>query len=745
MSHTAQYIHVLLPGLWPEFDYLPAVDTDASHYQPGARVRVPLGRRTVVGLVSRVSASSDVAAERLKPVEALLERQSLFSSDQLKLGQWLAEYYHSPGGDALLTMLPALLRKGKVGDAYEQTQWRISDHGLGLLETALARAPRQQALLNWLRDNHQQGQPWADSESMTQAGFPTRLASTLREKSLVESRQATAYPANCGSVLVGPGDQCAATPNREQAQALAMLAQQRGKFAVTLLDGVTGSGKTEVYLQAIAAALAAGGQVLVLIPEIGLTPQTIARFTRRLAEPVAVLHSGLNDRERLAAWQAAANGYARVIVGTRSAVFCAAPDLSLIIIDEEHDSSYKQMDGMRYSARDVAIKRAQDLQIPVVLGSATPALETLHNVARGRYAVARLQQRAGDIQLPDIELLDTRREQLQDGFSDHALALIGNTLGAGQQVLVFINRRGFAPVLMCHDCGWHAQCEHCDARLTLHQSDRSLRCHHCDHRQALPSSCPRCLSTQLLRIGQGTERTEAALAARFPGVELIRIDRDTARGKQALGEQLARVNSGQAAILVGTQMLAKGHHFEHLQTVIALDIDNGLFSPDFRSPERTLQLLTQVAGRAGRSRGRGQVLVQTHLPDHPLLQCWQEGGYHAAVTSLLEERKVQALPPFMHLALLRADHHLPSQAERFLAELQRRLHSPGASNGCQVVGPISALMEKKAGRHRAQLICKAASRQALHQTLERLRQLIDSSKTPSGMRWSIDVDPSEVA
>ena len=311
-------------------------------------------------------------------------------------------------------------------------------------------------------------------------------------------------------------------------------------------------------------------------------------------------------------------------------------------------------------------------------------------------------------------------------------------------MLVFLNRRGYAPTLICEDCGWHAQCDHCDARLTLHQSDQSLRCHHCDHRSHIPGNCPRCLSTRLQRIGQGTERTEARLAELFPGTELIRIDRDTARNRHALSEQLDRINSGMPAILIGTQMLAKGHHFTNLQAVIALDIDNGLFNPDFRSPERTLQLLTQVSGRAGRSQQRGRVLIQTHLPDHPLLQRWQEGGYHAAIAPLLEERELQALPPFRHLALLRADHHLPGRAERFLATLHQRLASSGTTSGCQTVGPITALMEKKAGRHRAQLLCKAASRASLHQTLGQLRTQIASSKQPAGLRWSIDVDPVEV-
>ena len=425
MPQPAQYIHVLLPGLWQEFDYLPAEATDAASYCQGARVRVPLGRRSVIGLVWRVSASSEVSADRLKRVVSLIDAESPLSNDQLALGQWLAEYYHCPLADALMTMLPGRLRKGSVGSAYSRVEWRISAHGLGLLETALRRAPKQQALLNWLREHHQNGNPWVGASSMSAAGFPSRLASALLEKSLVENRQVPAYPTRCASILQGQGDQHPATLNQEQAGALELIAANSGRFAVTLLDGVTGSGKTEVYLQAIANTLASAGQVLVLIPEIGLTPQTIARFTQRLAVPIAVLHSGLNDRERLAAWQAAANGHARVIVGTRSAVFCAAPDLALIVIDEEHDSSYKQMEGMRYSARDVAIKRAQDLRLPVILGSATPALETLHNVSRGRYSVARLQQRASELQLPTIELVDTRRQDLQGGFSDAALALSG--------------------------------------------------------------------------------------------------------------------------------------------------------------------------------------------------------------------------------------------------------------------------------------------------------------------------------
>ena len=484
--------------------------------------------------------------------------------------------------------------------------------------------------------------------------------------------------------------------------------------------------------------------MLVLVPEIGLTPQTINRFVNRFDVPIAIFHSGLTDRERLAAWTAAKDGMAGIIIGTRSAVFTPMANAGLIIIDEEHDGSYKQQDSLRYSARDIAIIRARTKNIPVVLGSATPSLETLFNVQTKKYLHATLKERAGSASPPSIEILDIRCKELHEGLSDNAIAAISETLSNGQQAMVFVNRRGFAPLLMCHDCGWHAQCDHCDARLTLHNRPRELRCHHCDHRTHVPSSCVRCQSTRLLSVGQGTQRSADALSALFPQFPVIRIDRDTTQGKQAMGEQVDLINRGEPAILVGTQMLAKGHHFPALNLVIVLDIDQGLYNPDFRGPEKTVQLLTQVAGRAGRTGHAGKVLIQTHLPEHPLLQIWQTESYQGIVEAMLNERSLRSLPPYAHIALIRADSHKPEHAMQFLNSLAMQQTNRVNQNGCQLIGPLAAVMEKRAGRHRAQLMIKSEHRKSLHGEVKQLIHWLDQSKKPSGLRWSIDIDPQDV-
>jgi len=497
-------------------------------------------------------------------------------------------------------------------------------------------------------------------------------------------------------------------------------------------------------LRAIEKVLANDQQVLVLVPEIGLTPQTINRFVNRFAVPIAIFHSGLTDRERLAAWTAAKDGVAGIIIGTRSAVFTPMANLGLIIIDEEHDGSYKQQDSLRYSARDIAIIRARTKSIPVVLGSATPSLETLFNVQTKKYRHATLKERAGSASPPSIEIVDIRCQALHEGLSDDAIAAIGDTLSGGQQAMVFVNRRGFAPLLMCHDCGWHAQCDHCDARLTLHNRPRELRCHHCDYRAQVPSSCVRCQSSRLMNVGQGTQRSADALSALFPRFPVIRIDRDTTQGKQAMGEQVDIINRGEPAILVGTQMLAKGHHFPALNLVVVLDIDQGLYNPDFRGPEKTVQLLTQVAGRAGRTGHAGKVLIQTHLPEHPLLQTWQTESYQGIVETLLNERSLRSLPPYAHMALIRADSHKPEHAMQFLNALAMQQANTVNQSGCQLIGPLAAVMEKRAGRHRAQLMIKSEQRKSLHGAVKQLIHWLDQSKKPTGLRWSVDIDPQDV-
>lgn len=507
-----------------------------------------------------------------------------------------------------------------------------------------------------------------------------------------------------------------------------------------LLHGITGSGKTEIYLRLIPPLLQAGKQILVIVPEIGLTPQLLARFTRFFPDTRMVcLHSGLSDGERLQAWLQARNGQAQIIIGTRSAIFTPAPHLSLIIIDEEHDASLKQQDSFRYHGRDLAIKRASMLNIPVVLGSATPSLESLFNAQNGRYHYIRLGQRPGSARPPDLQLQDTRPFELQAGLTPASLQAIRHTLARGEQAMVFLNRRGFAPTLYCPSCGWQASCQHCSVNMTWHARRNRLICHHCGAEQSTPTTCPSCHSPKLTTQGQGTERLELALQTHFPDFPVLRIDRDSTSRKGELEELLAQVRSNQPLILTGTQMLAKGHDFPNLTLVVISDIDQSLMSTDYRALERLGQLLVQVAGRAGRAEKPGQVILQTSQPEHPLLLQLIGQGYSAFARHILEERKRWGFPPYGYQALIRANAKDMEKALQVLEHIRQRLSDSGQDIRC--MGPTPAPIEKRANRYRAQLLINSTRRAALHTVLGTLTS--EGVKLPgcSGVRWSVDIDP----
>jgi len=536
--------------------------------------------------------------------------------------------------------------------------------------------------------------------------------------------------------------------NTAQQSACEQITGALGRYHGFLLDGVTGSGKTEVYLQAIAHTRSLGKQALVLVPEISLTPQTLARFQQRFAEPIAVLHSGLTARQRLNAWLMASSGQAGIIIGTRSAVFTPMFAPGLIIVDEEHDSSFKQQDGFRYSARDLAVMRASAEHIPVVLGSATPSLESLHNAASGRYTRLQLAERAGVAIKPVFVLVDTHTQQMQQGFSASLLDHIKRHLSDGNQVLVFINRRGFAPVQQCGDCGWTAECTFCDARLTIHKNPPHLCCHHCERRHPIFRHCPDCGGKSMQAIGVGTERSESFLQQYFPETEVIRIDRDVTRKKDELERLLAKVQQGEPCILVGTQMLAKGHHFPDVTLVAVLEADSGLFSADFRGQEFMAQLLTQVAGRAGRSDKPGEVLIQTQHASHQSLQLLINRGYHALAELLMRERQHTDMPPFTFLACLRAE-AINSQAPLDFLMTARTLveqicDSRTLGNSILINGPLPAPMEKRANRYRQQLLIRAHHRQELQQLLSSVCLKLESLSSQRQVRWSVDVDPQDM-
>jgi primosomal protein N' (replication factor Y) len=507
-----------------------------------------------------------------------------------------------------------------------------------------------------------------------------------------------------------------------------------GTFHVWLLEGITGSGKTEVYLQSIETVVASGGQALLLVPEISLTPQTIARVRSRFPGSVN-FHSGLTDSERWDAYLACRDGTANVLVGTRSAVFAQFPDLRLIIIDEEHDSSFKQQDGLRYSARDVAVLRAQTLGIPVVLGSATPSLESLDNVRKARYGHLRLTSRPGIYSSPSFHILDIRGQALDEGLSQNMLRVMARHLNSGGQVLTYVNRRGFSPVLTCSTCGWVADCPHCDSRLTLHRQPSAMRCHHCGYQAPVPSQCENG-HANLLPIGVGTQRTEAALERIFSNYPVLRLDRDTIRSSHQLEDHLEQIQTGRPMILVGTQMLAKGHHFPGVSLVAIINADSGFLSSDFRAPERTAQTIMQVAGRAGRAERKGEVWIQTLQPDHPSLQRLVTEGYSAFAENELANRISAGLPPAAAMALIRADATTISEAENFLGTIKQHLDS-----GVSVSGPVPAPIQRIANRYRLQLMLLSSSRSALQRNCSNIR-ILPATRT---LRWSIDIDPYDGA
>jgi len=717
------------------FDYLAPQSSDVLP-QPGCRVMVPFGRRTVVGVVVETADASGHDPGKLKAIETIIDRRPLVSADLWQVYRWAYDYYQHPAGDALSGILPALLRRGADADGDPIEHWQLSTHGHGLPETALSRAKKQQQLLNLLR---QQGP--LPAAAITAAGIGREIIRALAGKGLIESISVTPQPPQqeAASWLKGTP-----LPLRDEQQ-LALAAIQLDSFNTYLLQGETGSGKTEVYLQAIAAVLASGRQALVLIPEINLTPQTLARFRQRFCCDIAVLHSGLTDRERLSAWQRARDGRARIVIGTRSAVFTPLATPGILIVDEEHDASYKQQEGFRYSARDVAVMRGHRESVPVILGSATPALESLANCERGRYQRLVLKERPAGVSLPRWRLIDLRGSGLTAGFSEPLLNAIRATLTAGNQVLVFVNRRGYAPLMLCHDCGWMANCHQCSARLTVHRGQRRLLCHHCETPQPLPHQCPDCHSPNLAFVGQGTERSETVLAELFPEVPVLRVDRDTTRRKDAMEKLVDEVNRGEPCILVGTQMLAKGHHFAKVTLAALLDVDGGLFSADFRATEKMGQLITQVAGRAGREQQAGTVLLQSHLCDHPLITRLTSDGYAAFATDLLAQRRFADLPPWSHLALVRAEAENPQAAEQLLQRLRQeaeRLSPP--TPALRYLGPLPSAMERRNNRYRFQLSLCADQRRLLHPLLSALCQWLEADKDARHVRWSVDVDPQDM-
>ncbi|WGE54007.1 primosomal protein N' [Actinobacillus equuli subsp. haemolyticus] len=708
----------------------------------GVRVEVPFGNQTKIGVVVDFPKTSDVSEDKIKPIKAVLDLEPIFDEEIWALIRWAARYYHAPIGEVAINALPVKLRNGDSTERSQPDYFAVTEAGrAALLSGENKRAKKQQDLLAELAETANFFEkPTACSQSAWKG---------LLEKNYIEPVNVPFEPQHWQKKLQNRplvNLQNRLVLNKQQTLVVSRLTVQNG-FETFLLNGVTGSGKTEVYLQVIEEVLKRGEQVLVLVPEIGLTPQTVQRFKARFNVEIDVLHSNMNETERLNAWLRAKNGESAIVIGTRSALFSQFEKLGLIIIDEEHDSSFKQQDGWRYHARDLAILRAKNLHIPIILGSATPSLESVQNAQNGKFIELSLTARAGNAQQSKQQLIDLKTQRITAGLSDRLLAMMKQHLEQGNQVMLFLNRRGFAPVLLCHECGWICECDACEKPYTYHQKQKILRCHHCSSQRVIPRQCGHCGSTNLITTGVGTEQLEQVLSEQFPTYQISRIDRDSTARKGALENHLNDIREGKSQILIGTQMLAKGHHFPNVTLVAIVNVDSALFSTDFRAEERLAQLYVQVAGRAGRAEKQGEVVLQTHYPEHPLLKTLLEQGYLAFAQEALKMRKVMGLPPFAAQVLLRATGKDNQQVVNLLQNLTAYFQQKSTELGLQdiqILPPFSAPMAKKAGHYRWLLLIQHRSRGVLQQLIDQFDLDKANLGLQNNIRLTLDIDPQEI-
>lgn len=714
------------------FDY-----TVGEAVVPGQRVVVPFGHRQMVGVVMACVDTTDVAAERVKQVVSILRDIAPISPDLLDLLYFCSDYYHFPIGQTVLSCLPAHLRSDKPVTIKPELYYRLVDRAYDVLPKRKVVARRILEQLSEQPCNYKQLKSisatagaqlkWLIQEGwVDQCEAPTCIAN--RANSLNSGMSVSAHTFANAHKLTD-----------EQQSAVDAVSQAEG-FSCFLLHGVTGSGKTEVYVHLMHYILQRGGQVLLLVPEINLTPQLEQYFLSRFPDTALVsLHSGLSANDRLINWQAAQTGAAQIILGTRLSVFSELPGLALIIVDEEHDSSFKQQDGLRYSARDVAIFRASQSGVPIVLGSATPSLESYHNAQTGRYRMLRLTGRAqAAARLPAINCINITQTVMTDGVSEKLLREIGLRIERGEQSLLFINRRGYAPVLMCTECGWLSDCKNCAGKMVLHLNDNRLRCHHCGYQLRVPSACPDCGYTELVPVGSGTQRVESILQSRFPDARILRVDRDTTKNKLSWQRMRDQIHANEVDILVGTQMLAKGHDFPELTLVGVLNPDSALYSSDFRAAEKLFAQLMQVSGRAGRADKPGEVYIQTAFPDHPLFSCLKMQDFEGWAQSQLAERQMAGFPPFVYQAVLRAEGINESEVYGFLS--QARTLAIELKHPVDILGVVPASLARRANHVRAQLLIQADTRRALQKFLHSWSL---DGLAKHKLRCSLDIDPLE--
>ena len=720
------------------FDYLA---DDARDDDIGRRVSVPFGSGEKIGVILALPQSTDVPTSKLKSVRAILRDMPPLPTDWLALADFCSRYYQHPVGEVIGFALPQNLRRReglptiKTDEAYVLTE---------LGRAAQADLPKRSValrVLSALDGGALRRSALREISAAATKTLPEFLAKgwiSLAENAPTES----GVPSPKQKSSIGP------TLHPEQEAAVETISAALGSFSCFLLHGITGSGKTEVYLRLVDRVLAQGKQALLLVPEIALTPQLEGRVSSRFPGAHLVsLHSGLADGARAKGFLQAMNGEADIVLGTRLSIFTPLPNLGLIVVDEEQDASFKQQDGMRYSARDVAIWRAKQRGVPIVLGSATPSLESWSAAQKGRYKLLELSRRAVAEAPPTVRCVNTSREKLQDGMSEHLLRALALRLERREQSLVFLNRRGYAPVLACPSCGWVSQCTACAANMVVHLADKRLRCHHCGHEEKLPTACPSCGNQDIQPFGRGTQRVAEAISMRFPEARVLRVDRDSARSPKQWNALLEAIQNGEADILVGTQMLAKGHDFPRLTLVGVLNADAGLFAADFRAPERLFAQLMQVGGRSGRAELPGEVLVQTQYPDHPLYRALAAHDFANFADAQLAEREAAGFPPYSHQAMLRAEAPQLAQAVEYLkaaAEVAGKLNEAKLNAGeVRLYDAVPMRLHRRAHLERAQLLVESSSRSALQAFIAEWMTALYQLKATKTLRWHLDIDPLE--
>ena len=715
------------------YDYVIGENFRQVEFLPGTRVSVPFGRRKdQVGMVLGVVDHTPLQPDKLKSVSNVIDYEPLISPRHFELLCWAADYYHHPVGEVLFSTIPGLLRQGKALERGYDEVFAVSAEGRQIEPGD--NAPAQKSLLRLLR---------TFAGGLTRQELRTKHAQYARPlKALLEKGLVIRVRAGVTGSVSAETEDRGFVLNQWQIQAVDSITANTDAHQTHVLQGITGSGKTEVYIEAVRRVIEQNRQALILVPEIGLTTQFIDRLKQLLPVDIRVQHSALNETERLRNWLAARNGEAAVIIGTRSAIWTPLKSPGIYVVDEEHDPSYKQDSGFRYSAKDIAVVRGKFDKVPVVLGSATPSLETIKNIRSRKYEELHLPTRASGARSPEIRIINLRNEPVSGAVSKTLLDEIAVTLEKNNQVLLFLNRRGYAPVILCHSCGWHAECGHCSVKMTYHKDKNRLICHHCDARRMLPARCPDCNEEELIEVGHGTQRLDQTLTEHFPDARILRIDRDSTRRKGSMEKMIREITTGNADILIGTQMLAKGHHFPRLTLVGIIDADAGLLSTDFRASERLAQLIVQVSGRAGREDRAGVVFIQTHFPGHPLLQTLVTQGYNQFASLLLAERKTAQLPPYSYLALLGAEASGREAAEKFLHEARHSLKKYNAGLG--IFGPVSAPIEKRRGRYRNQLLIQSGNRNILRKAMASWCRLLETMPGANRTRWYLDIDPQDM-